>query len=117
MGAELALGKTELEARDAVRGQAEAAAQQLLGAHPPRKVADRAMFGGDFGAGHWKVLRGGGGGLLIIRSFRTPSIFDRTRHLWQVLCETGTAVVMDYNIFHRGCRSEPPRGRLAPIFR
>jgi hypothetical protein len=49
-------------------------AQQLLGAHPPRKVADRAMFGGDFGAGHWKVLRegGGGGGGRCLSALRTP---------------------------------------------
>ncbi len=44
------------------------------------------MFGDDFGPGKWKVL-----------------------------CDTGTAVVMDYNIFHRGCRRMPGGARKARI--
>ena len=64
-------GRDELETRDLIRGHAEAAAVDLLGASPPRAAEERAVFGDAFGPGQWKLL-----------------------------CPTGTAVVMDYNIFH-----------------
>ena len=64
-------GRDELETRDLIRGHAETAAVELLGASPPRTAEERAVFGDDFGPGQWKLL-----------------------------CPTGTAVVMDYNIFH-----------------
>ena len=73
-----ASGSSGLEIRDQIRGHAESAAVEMLGAAPPQKEADRALFGDDFGAGQWKVL-----------------------------CNTGTAVIMDYNIFHRGTRRMP----------
>ena len=49
-------GRNELEIRDQIRGQAEAAAVDTLGASPPWKEEDRSVFGNKFGAGEWKVL-------------------------------------------------------------
>jgi hypothetical protein len=75
-----AAGKDELGVRDGVRGQAEKAAMDLMGlSNEHMSEAERqATFGGEFGEGKWKVL-----------------------------CKKGTAVVMDYNIWHRGCRRMP----------
>lgn len=72
------LGCSDVQIRDQIRGAAESAAVDMLGAAPPRKDSDKEVFGNDFGAGKWKLL-----------------------------CKSGTAVVMDYNIFHRGCRRMP----------
>ena len=54
--------------------QAEQAAMELMGASSEQMSAEerQATFADDFGAGKWKVL-----------------------------CEKGTAVIMDYNIWHR----------------
>lgn len=46
----------ELTVRDTVRGHAEKAAMELMGAAPPASSADRQMFGDNFDAGGWKIL-------------------------------------------------------------
>jgi|EP01047_Picozoa_sp_COSAG01_P038463 hypothetical protein len=83
---------TKHRVADQMRGLGEAAAMADLGASPPRHPADRAIFGdpetsrdargnpqGGFGPGKWKLL-----------------------------CkQPGTAVLLDYNIFHRGTRRMP----------
>ena len=85
-------GRDELETRDLIRGHAEAAAVDLLGASPPRAAEERAVFGDAFGPGQWKLL-----------------------------CPTGTAVVMDYNIFHVSAHNATAiaavSGRPAPLTR
>lgn len=77
---------------DQMRGLGESAAMTDLGASPPRHPGDRAVFGdpetgtrdargepaGGFGPGKWKLL-----------------------------CKPGTAVLLDYNMFHRGTRRMP----------
>ena len=74
---------TQLFVADQTRGLGEAAAMRDLGAAPPRQPEQRAVFGdgaphGGFGPGKWKLL-----------------------------CKPGTAVLLDYNMFHRGTRRMP----------
>ena len=49
-------GEDEITVRDTVRGHAEKAAMELMGAAPPTSSADRNMFGDNFDAGGWKIL-------------------------------------------------------------
>jgi hypothetical protein len=92
--------------RDTVRGHGEKAAMELMGASPPENSADRQMFGDNFDAGGWKILcpvscvpR-----LRLLKSVRLPPC---NPVLPLCILQSGTAVIMDYNIWHRGCRRMP----------